>query len=76
MKWISLTCLGVLVLGSSQLLQMIQPPKIVVHFKFVKKSDSNNSTLILIYVAGIFRNQAFPEMPGHFWKCLGNWGNF
>jgi hypothetical protein len=28
-----------------------------------------------IVVAGICRNQAFPEMPRQFWKCLGNWGN-
>ena len=25
---------------------------------------------IYIYVAGNCRNQAFPEMPRHFWKCL------
>ena len=26
-------------------------------------------------VAGNWGNQAFPEIPRHFWKCLGNWGN-
>jgi len=25
-----------------------------------------------IYFAGNCGNQAFPEIPRHFWKCLGN----
>ena len=30
--------------------------------------------VFLAYVAGNWGNQAFPEIPWHFRKCLGNWG--
>jgi len=31
--------------------------------------------IVTIYVEGYCRNQVFPEIPRHFWKCLGNCGN-
>ena len=42
---------------------------------FFRLADEVNSLIQYIYVAGNWGNQAFPEIPRHFRKSLGNSGN-